>query len=185
VVAVLAITVFLVVDWSTPGDPFFFPAYVFSLFAVLLVIVFVSVDYLFRVIARLILRVRHAAVEHDVQRKQRWRWIITPACAALIASLLFYSWPTWIRFKLSQHAFDQSVKDFNAGVAGTGPQWIGLYRVKAIRMLEPGYVYFETASCGFDDAGFIHKTSNLPPRHSELYLWDRLSGGWYSGELSW
>ena len=182
---VCAVALYALSEASAPGEMFGFPITAFLLLAAFLTLLLIGQDYIFRMVAQ---TYRHNPVykesHHTVQRL-RFRWAATPICALLIGSVIFYPWPAWMRFKLSQSAFEQAVKDYKAGTLPGGAQWLGLYRVERVTQESTGHLFFKTGESGFGDQdGFIYRTSSLPPQ-GELYLLEKLASGWFFAHMSW
>ena len=104
-------------------------------------------------------------------------WWITPVCLALIASPMLYPWPAWIRFRVSQSAFERIVE---AGTTPSRPS-IGLYYVRDVQRLGNGVVYFETGHHGIDTAGFLYIPNSASIRNTDLYTRARLTKFWHIG----
>lgn len=73
-------------------------------------------------------------VQADAGRA-RLRWAATPLCLTIGLSAMMVNWPLWVRFRLSQPAFEAAVRyarpDAHGGIhPGPQPaQWIGLFYV--------------------------------------------------------
>ena len=119
------VTAYALIEASSPG---LFPKFM-CLFipAALLALFFIGQDYICRLVAQSYRRDRLEEESPPDRRRLRFRWIATPICALLIGSMFVYPWPTWIRFKFSHGAFEQAVKDYQAGTLPVGAQWVGWF----------------------------------------------------------
>jgi len=109
------------------------------------------------------------------------RWWATPACVLVLLSLWTPAprWPLYLRFALSRSAFERAESACLKGnLAATGPQHIGLFKVKEISQVEPGVVYFRLGTDWMDTIGFVHRTSPPAPGHARQHF----GHSWY---LEW
>ena len=125
----------------------------------------------------------------DGERKEPMRKgrLIAGACYAfLFVSSLFYSWPLFLRFRLSQEAFDTALRDFRAGKFDGG-SWVGLYYVHSVQD-NPSCdciqtVIFRTGGTPEYPLGFEYDWE--PDHYSLGYGAVQVSSFWYTYDGVW
>ena len=124
-------------------------------------------------------RDRNRARHECVKQIRRRRWFVLPLCVLLLFSMLVYPWPLMIRFKLSQNAFNDALKYYQAGKFA-GNQWIGLYYVERVETVHYNNLrsttWFITGDSIGDPVGFEYDPL---PNHPMGYLSLRVGHSWY------
>ncbi len=114
------------------------------------------------------------------RRRHIGRWFVAPMCVLLVASCAVYPWPLWVRFKLSQSAFEEAVTRFREN-GDARPRWIGLYRIEGISSgRDARSTYFTTGHNIIDPIGFVHDPPPGPETAPRPTTW--LTPQWYTFE---
>ncbi|MBN2560433.1 MAG: hypothetical protein JXQ75_05830 [Phycisphaerae bacterium] len=174
-------------DGSLPGPLFPFIA-CFYVFIASFFLLFCVVDYLVRVVAVLYNRRAGAEAPNGSVRRGRWRWGVLPLSICLIVSVYVYPWPTFIRFKLSQSAFEEAAKACLRDAANTGPSGekreskvLGLYYVQRVTSRDPGFVFFRVSHEWLAEYGFVYRHDDAARTPGMLSLKQCLAPRWYIG----
>ncbi|MCP4248820.1 MAG: hypothetical protein GY778_17385 [bacterium] len=117
----------------------------------------------------------------SVTKRRRWAWAATPVALLLIVSALASPWPTWVRFAMSESAFERAITDRSDDSGGL----VGFYSVSRINRYKNGAIFFKTGPAFMDEAGFAYLPKGELPEHAELYVGQELAPGWYVANLSW
>lgn len=177
-------TVYALVEASAPGGMLGFLFICALVPAASLAILLIGQDYICRLVAHAYRRDESNKESLPTHLISRIRWIATPICALLIGSMILYPWPGWMRFKLSQSAFEQVVRDYQADTLPDGAQWVGLYHVGRVAQQGSGHLFFITGDSGHGDLGFVFQTSNLSPE-GQLYFLHQLAPRWFIAHQNW
>lgn len=95
------------------------------------------------------------------------RWLTLPVCFMIsVSCFLPRPWPLTVRFRLSQTAFEQAVKDQLSGMS-VQRRWVGLYFVyfSELRTGISGRktVIFDTGNFGWENVGFEYDPGPTKP----------------------
>ena len=153
---VMVIAAVVLLDISCPGVPF--PLGCFLAVTAVVSLVVIVFDYLARVV---VLRWDRSAnvVRDHVAAGYRWQWRVTPVCTLLIASALWYPWPAWVRFRLSQPAFERVLTDTSSDEER---RVVGLYLVSRVHRFPNGVIFLDTGTDLIDSGGFLFQPKNQP-----------------------
>ncbi|MCA9256243.1 MAG: hypothetical protein KDA33_11435 [Phycisphaerales bacterium] len=170
----VALTLFALNDASKPGT-YWYNDLVY-LFGVVLGLI-VAMRYWRRVCACRNDAARAAMDKGPRRRRRAWRWVVFPACLALMVSLGIHNWPLSLRFALSRSAMDAMQTRIDGGAPiPKGTIIVGLYRVW-IRRVYGRTIYFTGGShpSSGSGKGFIQGVATHPGVRSH----GRLVGRWY------
>lgn len=178
---VVALTATLLCDVSSPG--YFFGITCLYPPLALIVLLVITIQYVIRLATTLYNQPagrgsQRKRAQNQVHRRQ---WLVTPVCLLLVASLLAYPWPTWIRFQVSRPAFERIVR---GGKTTNKPELVGVYLVRSIESYQNGTVFLETGDSGlFGASGFMY----LPPNatYQSPHPETRLAHSWYIAAYDW
>jgi len=170
------VTLWAILDASSPGQAFRV-ACLFQLLYILLMPALL-VDFALRiVVAR-----RGNQFQGEVAADPGFRaprWLVTPICTILLASLLLYPWPVWLRFRASLGSFEATVRRLEQTGAPTGSIGrVGLFWVRKVDGFGGGYWFFETGSDGIwgskgilfssSPTGFVINSTTGPDAEQQL-----------------
>jgi hypothetical protein len=146
------------------------------------------VDFLVRLDALLATRWRDGTPPVVAHSRSRARWFALPVAVLLVISAGKVDWPVRLRFELSRQAFEYTAQAMLNGTATqTGPQWIGLYHVRRVRLDQGNIVQFDLGVNFLAPwAGFEYwPTAPPPPDTSVRTRIEHVTDDWYAVEWVW
>lgn len=88
-----------------------------------------TVVYVMRAIA--VYRDRDRARLDLVRQRSTRNWAVLPVCLSIVVSTVITPWPMILRFRASESAFNETLKDYQLERYKKG-KWVGLYYVKSV-----------------------------------------------------
>jgi hypothetical protein len=159
---------------SAPGGP----NLSFACFSFLALPV-IGVDYVARMMASFADRQRAQSDLVPAHSAKRRGWAVTPLCIVILASAWTTAWPLRLRFAVSKPAFESKVLALQGGKdTHMSAQWIGLYRVQRIELLDPDVICFETVTIWGDRLGFAFDPHRRLPLDEYVVAHPTLEAPW-------